>query len=369
VLAFGVFLIGLSGSVQAHEIRPTIASSTIGKSGELDLRILINLEAHIAGIGPEHSDTSDSDQAPEYDLLRRKNPEALKEAFLPLLPSFLEMIALSFDGERLPLPFEASEIPPVGDPALARNSTLFLSGLVPRGAERMRWQAGSELGNTVIRVVKNGEEKPFYSAYLRPGESTALISLNGVVNQNWRKTFVSYLAVGFAHILPKGLDHILFVIGLFLLSPLLRPLLWQVTSFTLAHTVTLALGIYGLVVIPAAIVEPLIAASIAFIAVENLFTDRLRRWRPLVVFAFGLLHGLGFAGVLAEIGLQQDQFVTSLIAFNLGVELGQIAVLLGCFLVVGLWFRRRSWYRRAIAMPASIAIALVASYWFVERIA
>ena len=123
----------------------------------------------------------------------------------------------------------------------------------------------------------------------------------------------------------------------------------------------------GLIAIPSAIVEPLIAASIAFIAVEKLFTDRLRRWRPAVVFAFGLLHGLGFAGVLAEIGLPRDQFLASLLAFNLGVELGQIAVLATCFLAVGLWFRQRHWYRRAITMPASIMIAVVASFWFVER--
>ena len=104
-------------------------------------------------------------------------------------------------------------------------------------------------------------------------------------------------------------------------------------------------------------------------AVENLFTDRLQRWRPAVVFAFGLLHGLGFAGVLSEVGLARAQFVTGLIGFNLGVELGQLAVIAACFLGVGLWFRHRHWYRRAIAMPASAAVALVAAFWFVERIA
>jgi hypothetical protein len=131
----------------------------------------------------------------------------------------------------------------------------------------------------------------------------------------------------------------------------------------------LALGIYGVVSVPAAIVEPLIAASIIFVAVENLFTDRLHRWRPVAVFGFGLLHGLGFAGVLSDVGLPRAQFVTGLIGFNVGVELGQLAVIAACFLGVGLWFRHRHWYRRAVAMPASLAVAVVAAYWFVERVA
>ena len=110
-------------------------------------------------------------------------------------------------------------------------------------------------------------------------------------------------------------------------------------------------------------------ASIVFVAVENLFTDRLHRWRPFVIFAFGLLHGLGFAGVLAEIGLPKAHFVSALVGFNIGVELGQLAVIAACFLAVGLWFRHRQWYRQAITMPASIAVACIAVIWVVERTA
>jgi hypothetical protein len=119
--------------------------------------------------------------------------------------------------------------------------------------------------------------------------------------------------------------------------------------------------------LPASIVEPLIAASIVYICVENLFHQRLTRWRPVVVFGFGLLHGLGFASVLTDIGLSPGNFVAGLVGFNIGVELGQLAVLAACFLLVGLWFQRRDWYRRVIAIPASLLIAGVASYWFVER--
>ena len=116
------------------------------------------------------------------------------------------------------------------------------------------------------------------------------------------------------------------------------------------------------------IAEPLIAASIAFIAIENLYRQSLSKWRPWVVFAFGLLHGLGFASVLADFGLPADQFAVAVLAFNVGVEVGQLTVILGCLLAVGL-FANRSWYRAVVSIPASVVLAGVGAFWFVERIA
>ena len=104
------------------------------------------------------------------------------------------------------------------------------------------------------------------------------------------------------------------------------------------------------------------------VAVENLMTDKLTIWRPYVVFGFGLIHGLGFAGVLREIGLARADFVTGLIAFNVGVELGQLAVITVAFLVTGLWFRSHPWYRNVIVKPASIAIGATGAFWMVQRI-
>lgn len=181
------------------------------------------------------------------------------------------------------------------------------------------------------------------------------------------EAFLNYLIVGFEHILPLGLDHILFVIGLFLLSTALRPLIIQITAFTLAHTVTLALGALGYVNIPGSIVEPLIALSITFVAIENIFADKLNKWRPFVIFGFGLLHGLGFAGVLSEFGFAPGQFVASLIAFNIGVEIGQLTVIAICFLTVGIWFGKRHWYRPGIVYPVSLAIGGYSFAWFIER--
>ena len=107
----------------------------------------------------------------------------------------------------------------------------------------------------------------------------------------------------------------------------MRALLWQVTAFTVAHAVTLALGTLGLITLPQDIVEPLIALSIAWVAIENILTSRLHPWRPAVVFGFGLLHGLGFAGVLSDLGLPDDERLLSLLTFNLGIEIGQLSVI------------------------------------------
>ena len=179
--------------------------------------------------------------------------------------------------------------------------------------------------------------------------------------------FWAYVPVGFDHILPKGLDHILFVVGLFFLSPAWRPLILQISTFTLAHTLTLGLAALGYVRLPSELVESMIAASIVFVAVENTFAKGLSRSRPFVVFGFGLLHGLGFASVLVEFGLPQHAFIPALIGFNVGVELGQLTIVAFGFGLLSYWFGKKPWYRLHIALPASGAIALVGAWWVVER--
>ena len=178
----------------------------------------------------------------------------------------------------------------------------------------------------------------------------------------------AYFELGFTHILPLGFDHVLFVLGLFFLSPKLKTVLWQATAFTVAHSITLGLVMFGFVDPPAYLVEPIIALSIAFVALENLVTDQLKWWRTLIVFAFGLIHGFGFAGVLGELGLPSQHFFTALLTFNLGVEFGQITVILAAYLLVGIWFGKKSWYRKRIVYPASILIAITAFYWTIERV-
>jgi hypothetical protein len=179
----------------------------------------------------------------------------------------------------------------------------------------------------------------------------------------------TYFGLGFTHILPGGPDHILFVLGIFLLSRRLRPMLWQVSAFTVAHSVTLGLSLYDVITLPPSIVEPLIALSIVYVAVENLVTSELRPWRVALVFAFGLLHGMGFAGVLQELALPRSELLTGLLAFNAGVEAGQLTIIFVAFLVVGMWARHSESYRRFIVRPGSAAIAMTGLFWTLQRLA
>ncbi|MFL5751861.1 MAG: HupE/UreJ family protein [Bacteroidia bacterium] len=176
-----------------------------------------------------------------------------------------------------------------------------------------------------------------------------------------------YLKLGFTHIIPLGFDHILFILSLFFLNPKLKPLIWQATAFTVAHTITLGLAMYGWISPPAHIIEPIIALSIMFVAIENIITDKLKATRIILVFAFGLIHGMGFASALAELGLPKNQFFTSLITFNVGVELGQLSIILLAWFLIGKWFSEKQWYRKRIVFPVSAVIAFIALYWTIER--
>jgi hypothetical protein len=158
------------------------------------------------------------------------------------------------------------------------------------------------------------------------------------------------------------------VLSLFLLNPKLKPILWQATAFTVAHTITLGLAMYGVIKPPSNIVEPVIAVSILYVALENIFSGKLRAGRIGIVFLFGLIHGMGFASALTELGLPKNAYLESLLMFNLGVELGQVTVILAAFFLLGLPFGKKPYYRKAIVVPLSIVIAAIAAYWTIERI-
>lgn len=179
----------------------------------------------------------------------------------------------------------------------------------------------------------------------------------------------AYFKLGFEHIIPKGIDHILFILSIFLLSTNLRNVIWQATAFTVAHSITLGLALYGFITPPSAIIEPVIALSIVLVAFENIITAELHPWRIFIIFLFGLVHGMGFASVLINLGLPEKEFLTGLLTFNLGVEFGQLTIILLAYFLFGKWFGQRSWYRKRIVVPLSFCIALIAMYWTVERLA
>jgi hydrogenase/urease accessory protein HupE len=357
---------GISDSSIAHTIRPSVATIIVESSGELDIRIRTNAEAMLAAIGTEHTDTNDSPNAERYNNLRAMEAGLLAQQFSAFAPTLSDLPILEVDGAALAVSYVGLEVPPVGDKELARDSVILLKAKVVSGAGEIIWAWPENYGSSVVRFsYRNAEEGQ--SQWLQSGEISDAFKLAAEsVSQSRLAIALNYLAIGFEHIVPKGLDHILFVIGIFLLSVHLKPLLLQVTAFTVAHTITLGLSIYGLISVPASIVEPLIALSIAYVGIENCLSAKLKPWRIALVFLFGLLHGMGFAGVLGEIGLPRSEFLTALITFNIGVEFGQLAVIAACFLLFG-WWRSRSWYRHVIVIPISLMISITGLYWTWER--
>jgi len=177
-----------------------------------------------------------------------------------------------------------------------------------------------------------------------------------------------YLQLGFTHILPYGFDHVLFILCVFFLNTSIKKIILQATMFTLAHSITLALAVYGIITPPANIIEPLIAISIFLLALENIYTSKIKPWRMLMVFLFGLVHGMGFAGALSELGLPSYSFATALVSFNVGVELGQLTVIIVMYFLVSKLFSEKVWYRNRIVIPSNIAIALTSLFWTFQRI-
>lgn len=351
----------------AHEVRPGVADVAVGAEA-VTITLTAPLEPIIAGMdlaGLE--DTNLSPLADRYDALRAEEPARLEADLRAAWPEIAERITILAGEARVEPEIAAITVPEVGDLSLPRDSILVLTAALPPDGSPVRigWDAG--FGSIVVRQVGGGADA--YTAILS-GEMSAALPREGYATEGALPVFGRFIVSGFEHIIPKGLDHILFVLGLFFFALRLSPLLWQVTAFTLAHTVTLALASTGVVAIPASIVEPLIAASIVYVAVENIYGGRAEvGWhRIALVFGFGLLHGLGFASVLSDVGLPEGRFAVALIGFNIGVELGQLAVIAAAFVALALPFGRKDWYRRAIAVPASLAIAGVGAWWTFERV-
>lgn len=363
MIAFATLL--ASATVQAHEVRPSIADFEITE-GRINLEIRLVAEAMLARIDlSELADTNDAPEADDYTALRDLPPAELEAKFRSAWPELSKGITIEAAGKRLAPALEGLSVPEVGDTAISRDTILSLSAPLPDGDAPVVLGWDSAYGTLVLR--QKGPMDTAYTGVLSKGELSAPIPREGRVETTFLQVATDYIVLGFEHILPKGLDHILFVLGLFFFSLHLRPLLIQVTMFTLAHTITLALGALKIVAINPAIVEPLIAASIAFVAIENILSTKMKPWRVGVIFVFGLLHGLGFASMLNELGLSDSYFITSLVSFNLGVELGQLTVISAAFLLLGLPFGKKPWWRKGIQIPASALISLVAIYWVIER--
>jgi hypothetical protein len=268
------------------------------------------------------------------------------------------------DGARVPLTVIACAAQDCeSSPGLVR-----LAGAMPRGASTVTIGSSLVYGSYPVTIRRVGTADPVVQ-WLQGPETSMPYPLHAARDPHERGgDILRYLSLGFTHILPHGIDHMLFVLGLFLLTRRIGSVIAQVSAFTLAHSVTLGLSLYGVVSLPAAVIDPLIALSIASVAIENLVMTDLKPLRLAFVFAFGLLHGLGFAGALARLDLPRPELLTTLVTFNPGVELGQLAVIAAAALLVRAVAVPAAQYRQRIVWPASAAIALTGVFWTIERI-
>ncbi len=345
------------GVAHAHEIGTTRVSVLLKEDRTYDVEIVTDASALA-----EKLEASAGGSVPA-----KLDPAGFQVLFESFGPTFRQRVKIAFDGAEVRPAIAYSVAPPI-DPTSATAATIHLTGQMPAGTHHFTWAFGWTFASYALTIRSAATDNPA-TEWLEGGQSSAPFALASPAKPlNRLHTAWLYLKLGFTHIVPLGLDHMLFVLGIYLLSRRARFVLWQVSAFTVAHSITLGLSMYGIVAVSPRIVEPLIALSIAYVAIENIFLSELKPWRVALVFAFGLLHGMGFAGALKELGLPRSEFVTALLTFNVGVEAGQMAVIGAAFTLVGWHCGNRAWYRSRIVVPASAAIACTAVYWTIKRL-
>ncbi|MEL6644347.1 MAG: HupE/UreJ family protein [Pseudomonadota bacterium] len=371
------------GTATGHEVQPAIADIVVTDE-QVTIDIEIALEAPLVGIDLEGlTDTNESELADAYDAMRALGPAELEAKLREGWPRLRTLIVLRAGDTALTPDLGTVTVPEVGDITWVRPSIIQLVAPLPDDGTPVVFGWHPSLGALVLRQqgVDDG-----YTGYLIGGALSDPIPRGAGGARAAADVALAYVVAGFDHIIPKGLDHILFVLGLFFFALKWGPILWQVTAFTVAHTITLGLATLGIITIPDSsmwLVEALIALSIVYVAVENVLRPEMGWVRPAVVFGFGLLHGLGFASVLGDFGLPAGQFLLALLSFNVGVELGQLAVILLGFLAVILargladvadlddeeaLVRDLPVIYRGVSLVGSLVIAVIGAYWFVERI-
>jgi hypothetical protein len=324
--------------------------------------LLLAIAAALASTAPARAD----DFRPAYLQLEQTGPDSYDVLWkVPAIDEYrtLKVRPVYPPGTSIVEPLKST----FSGNTTAMSGRIAIPGGLP--GKQLRFEGLAETrGEVLVRLIRlDGTEE--LSKVSSNNPQLAIAIQPGSIGISAR-----YTGLGIEHIL-LGFDHLLFVAALVMLVANVRMLVWTVTSFTLAHSITLALVTLGVIIVPVPPVEAFIALSIMFVAVEIV---RQRQGQPslasrkpwLVAFAFGLLHGLGFASALTEIGLPQNNIPLALLFFNIGVELGQmvfVAALLA-LVAVGRRYATLAQLRRT-AIASSYAIGGLASYWLIERIA
>jgi hypothetical protein len=389
-IAWALILMSWASLLEAHTMTLTEVTVTFTTPGILDVKIGIDL-TQILG-------------SPDRYYQFVTEPEAAQQAEVrTLLPQVLAGLQLVIGNTPLHLELKQFSTATANknlilDSQMSTLSTFRFTAVLPASREplKLRVPLGAPIDYPVVYTLQIPEAHVSMTRWLEDGahesepydwfakgphgnlpDGVSRPRRDGRVDLStprldpdalpWTRQAALYLRLGFKHIVPEGPDHILFVFGLFFLGITWRKLLSQTTVFTIAHATTLFLSTYGIFRLSSRYVEPGIALSIAWIAIENVFKPRLGPSRLAVVFAFGLVHGLGFASSLSEIPFPKHDFIVALLGFNVGVDIGQLSVIAAAFMLVG-WFRHRPWFRSRIAIPCSLAIAATSLFWAIQRI-
>ncbi|HHB83082.1 MAG TPA: hypothetical protein ENK61_06375, partial [Devosia sp.] len=196
-----IALFALLSQVFAHEIQPAVADLAFDGEGNYSVSIVLNLEAIMANIEPEVSDTSQSSNAPEYDRLRALEPEDLIKEFEDFKTSFLAKLNILVDDMPVEAGFSKVLVPEIGDLTFTRESVVKVEGSLPDGAATITWGWAREFGASIIRVSAETDEDP-YSAYLVEGQQSEAIPIVGKLARSMLETIVNYISVGYVHIVP-----------------------------------------------------------------------------------------------------------------------------------------------------------------------
>ena len=331
------------------------------------------IEADAAYLLPELRGDED-EEAKDLAWLREQGPDGWARIEREAAVYFKQCLRLEADSKELPwtlrIPAFHEANPRFatdGEPEELPLVDVVLEATLPALSRKLEvaWKEPFD----VVLIATTGSGKSAETTPLVSGERATLAEREPAAPAMQPSTPSPgrWLGLGFVHILPEGVDHILFVLGLFLLVPRWKPLLQQTIVFTLAHSLSLAAAALGWVSFPATPVEVMIAASIAWVGLENLWAKELGRWRLGLVGAFGLIHGLGFARVLADLlpADQPEKIPAALLGFNVGVELGQLAVLAIAFACFG-WLDEKRFL--PVKRGGSILIALAGLILIAERI-
>lgn len=334
-----------AGSLLAHD--PGLSSANVELRGKTSSVTLTFNKRDIAGIRTPSSVGARPEPKPELAVASRA-------------------VTLEAGGRRL-APDSVTARPEGSD-----NIVFLLRYLIPNGTRQLQFESNLlkdlPFGHRQTFAVRDLAGKETARLLLSSKEPRAIIELSPTSSDQALGSFVSFLLLGIRHILT-GYDHLLFLFGLLVACRTVRSAAILISCFTIAHSLTLALSTFGIVSLSSRYVEPAIAASIIYVGYENLIRGSGEsRWRWIVTLAFGLIHGLGFASVLRELGIANSGLaaVVPLVGFNSGVEVGQLCIAIIVLPIV--WsLRRRAGFIRVGVPACSVAVTAAGAYWFLER--